>query len=707
MKFLINLASLVLCLGILAFGGYQTVSAMQIDDMMSEIQAALDSALDLPDLPKKGFGVEVPAGSTAVLDENTTLKAEDITDTIAPTVQENVSAAVGEGKESSVLVAYDVSLVRDGVSVQPGGKVKVTLPAPDNADDYDSLKVAYIADDGSVTLYNTTVNADRTVSFLTDHFSCYAVIGVNEAKADENEPEHTHRFIAGKCECGESDPNYVPPHFHEFIKGVCECGESDPNYVPPHEHKYVEGKCECGETNPNYNPHKHSYINGKCECGESDPNYVPPHEHKYVEGKCSCGVTNPNYKPPHKHSYIDGRCSCGSFDPNHVHEYVEGKCKCGHSDPDYKPGLSTEAAKDSFANMYDTYDPDSKELGKEFFMGVINGALGNTSEPEEPEHTHRFIAGECACGEEDPNYVPPHIHEFVKGVCKCGESDPNYVPPHEHKYVEGKCSCGETNPNYNPHKHSYINGKCECGESDPNYVPPHVHAFVKGKCSCGEINPNYVPPHEHSYVDGWCSCGDFDPNHVHEYVEGECKCGELDPDYEQPDENNVNDLIVDVAGTYFDKLQEGIQQNQEQNADASEEEKEAAKEEFVQKESEAFAGLLNIATKPEETTDDQLIQSVDAVIKSDVCLGTVTESVQSNGDLTTTVQDATAGMNEETKAQIENKITEAYDSTDDQAKKDQYKDLANLFGITIGEGGVPSIPGDLEIPGGVIPGIGG
>lgn len=43
---------------------------------------------------------------------------------------------------------------------------------------------------------------------------------------------HTHSFVEGKCECGESDPNYVPPHTHTFVEGKCQCGESDPNYIP-------------------------------------------------------------------------------------------------------------------------------------------------------------------------------------------------------------------------------------------------------------------------------------------------------------------------------------------------------------------------------------------------------------------------------------------------------------------------------------------
>ena len=69
---------------------------------------------------------------------------------------------------------------------------------------------------------------------------------------DDNKPEdeHTHSYVDGKCECGESDPNYVAPHEHNFVDGKCQCGESDPDYVaPPHEHNFVDGKCECGETN--------------------------------------------------------------------------------------------------------------------------------------------------------------------------------------------------------------------------------------------------------------------------------------------------------------------------------------------------------------------------------------------------------------------------------------------------------------------------
>ncbi|MBR7116406.1 MAG: hypothetical protein IKC87_01700 [Clostridia bacterium] len=108
--------------------------------------------------------------------------------------------------------------------------------------------------------------------------------------------------------------------YHDFMQMIGL--EQKPDPEPPHEHNFVDGKCECGETDPNYQPpHEHEYDpeTGKCECGETDPNYQPPHEHEYdpETGKCECGATDPNYQPPHEHEYDPetGKCECGATDP--------------------------------------------------------------------------------------------------------------------------------------------------------------------------------------------------------------------------------------------------------------------------------------------------------------------------------------------------------------------------------------------------------
>ena len=144
----------------------------------------------------------------------------------------------------------------------------------------------------------------------------------------------------------------------------------------------------------------------------------------------------------------------------------------------------------------------------------------------------------------------------------------------------------------------------------------------------------------------------------------------------------MKNIILDVAGNYYENLQQSIQNNIESNRDASAEEQQAARDEFIQQEAEAFAGLLNIATKPEETTEEQIVQSVDAVIKSTVCLDTVTQTVSSNDAIADTVKDATENMGENYRTEIENKLNEALAENPEMSQ--QYNDLANLFGIILG-----------------------
>lgn len=47
-----------------------------------------------------------------------------------------------------------------------------------------------------------------------------------------NQTEHTHKFVEGKCSCGESDPGYKPTHTHVYVDNQCECGAFDPNFDP-------------------------------------------------------------------------------------------------------------------------------------------------------------------------------------------------------------------------------------------------------------------------------------------------------------------------------------------------------------------------------------------------------------------------------------------------------------------------------------------
>ena len=149
--------------------------------------------------------------------------------------------------------------------------------------------------------------------------------------------EHTHSFTEGKCECGESDPNYVAPHTHNFVEGKCECGETDPNYVPEvpecTEHAFgapevtKEATCtEAGEKKLTCSVCGYSEVleiapNG--HTAEAIPGVAPTcTETGLSRGeKCSaCGVVTvaQNTIPASGHSFVEGACTaCGEIDPDY------------------------------------------------------------------------------------------------------------------------------------------------------------------------------------------------------------------------------------------------------------------------------------------------------------------------------------------------------------------------------------------------------
>lgn len=122
--------------------------------------------------------VSVPEGSTAVIDSTTILQVEKTDEAVSDTAQENIEQEIGDTAEA--LATYDISMLLNGAEIQPGGEVQVNIPLPQNinADDYTDITVVYIDDNGNVTPCETTVNDDGTVTFVTDHFSCYSIVAV-------------------------------------------------------------------------------------------------------------------------------------------------------------------------------------------------------------------------------------------------------------------------------------------------------------------------------------------------------------------------------------------------------------------------------------------------------------------------------------------------------------------------------------------------
>lgn len=82
---------------------------------------------------------------------------------------------------------YDIQLLKNGVAIQPDGKVRISIPLTDAMKAMTDLKVVYINDDGNVTIIPSQI-VDGKIIFTTDHFSYYGIIG-KAAATPEPKPE--------------------------------------------------------------------------------------------------------------------------------------------------------------------------------------------------------------------------------------------------------------------------------------------------------------------------------------------------------------------------------------------------------------------------------------------------------------------------------------------------------------------------------------
>ena len=140
-------------------------------------------------------------------DNKTGIKLESSTDVVpANTVLEVKSLENGNtyntvkkslSNEVSKFVLYDITLKQDNVTIQPSGKVKISIPIPSGFDK-SRIVVYRIAEDGTKTEYTTKI-VDNYIIFETDHFSNYVVAETTnpntttpteQTKPDTTTPSH-------------------------------------------------------------------------------------------------------------------------------------------------------------------------------------------------------------------------------------------------------------------------------------------------------------------------------------------------------------------------------------------------------------------------------------------------------------------------------------------------------------------------------------
>lgn len=120
---------------------------------------------------------------TTVIPSNTVLETKEVK-------EEKTLKVVKESlKEvSNKYVTYDITLTSNNVKIQPNGKVKISIPVPN---DFDKTKLAVyrIAEDGTKTKYDTKIDGEYA-TIETNHFSTYVLaennVTINETPNTEN-----------------------------------------------------------------------------------------------------------------------------------------------------------------------------------------------------------------------------------------------------------------------------------------------------------------------------------------------------------------------------------------------------------------------------------------------------------------------------------------------------------------------------------------
>ena len=95
-------------------------------------------------------------------------------------------AAVDKPYDGARIAVFDITLTKGGEKVQPGGKVRITMPKPFESDGYVTY---HVKGDNTVEELATAVDGDN-IYFETSSFSCFVVAGL--VNADQ---QHIHSYI--------------------------------------------------------------------------------------------------------------------------------------------------------------------------------------------------------------------------------------------------------------------------------------------------------------------------------------------------------------------------------------------------------------------------------------------------------------------------------------------------------------------------------
>ena len=270
------------------------------------------------------------------------------------------------------------------------------------------IKTLVVADDAN----NRAFGMDDTKDYTT--FSCYDI---------SNEAYNYGIYVLAE---GVSAPDFGddpvdPPHEHNFVEGKCECGETDPNYVAPEE-PGDEPSTEAAWVVASELKNGDLVLIGAAKYGKLlSTEKVATYYNKGVNYSATdfsnvtdaeIFVVTVNDDGSYTFTSLTGKviALADSFsslneDGTNMSWVLEAKGDNVFYVKNVGRGAYLEwyASKDNWS----TYTNANSDLFEMTFYVKGAGSSEGGDDPVDPPHEHNFVEGKCECGETDPNYVAP------------------------------------------------------------------------------------------------------------------------------------------------------------------------------------------------------------------------------------------------------------------------------------------------------------
>ncbi len=117
-----------------------------------------------------GIMFEAPASTVP---QGTVLQVKNVNENDYYTIVETALEGISDN-----WIAYDISLMLNGAEIQPTGKVKLTIPKPQELN-INNISLYHIANDMTLTPISFTVDSNDNIVFEAEHFSLYSIAEVS------------------------------------------------------------------------------------------------------------------------------------------------------------------------------------------------------------------------------------------------------------------------------------------------------------------------------------------------------------------------------------------------------------------------------------------------------------------------------------------------------------------------------------------------